>query len=317
MQTWKLFVLGRDKTPLPNCAECRDADWSHDRETCRCLTCHGFYAATDDPDRISVMKRLFPENAWAVRTGAASGIIVLDAEGGGEPSGVEVLDSWESWSGGWSLPHTNVRATTPSGGVHLYFEYVDGVRSRNRVLPGLDIKSDGGYVVIPWMYHKTVRDGWLESVHSHESARRWAVDPVGTQIRCVRPDGQFLEWLRTTRGRSVGGGGTIGHGPGYDYARFAAEGCPGGVRDEFFNELLFRMRKAGMERQDATATARRHWQRAAQPPAATWYMPWHHVEYKIERIWRTVEPDRVDEALTRWAASQVGESRRIGRVTLA
>jgi len=319
--SWKLFVLGRDKSPLRNCLPCHEAGPEHDREICTCLTCHGFYAATADPERIAAMQRLFPENAWAVRTGEPSGIIVIDAEGRGDPSGVDVLDSWETWTG-HDLPPTAIKATTPSGGVHLYYRWEPGIRSRNRVLPGIDIKSDGGYVVIPWSFYK-IDDGRVSSVDSRESGRRWVDEHylagVGEPGPALLGD-ELREWLRAARGRSNGGGGTTGHATGYDYERFCREGCPGGMRDEFFNEVVFRLRKSGVSRADAHRIALEHWRRVDQPPDAEWYMPWHHVEYKLERVWRTVSPDTIEPALARWAAAEAAsledKIRRVGRVTL-
>jgi hypothetical protein len=316
---WKFFVLGRDKTPLPNCSRCRDAGPEHNREACTCLTCHGFYAATTDPRRLQEMGRRHPDGEWAVRCGAASGIIVLDAEGTVDDrhnvTGVEVLDSFESWTGGLMLPATALVASTPSGGVHRYYEYVPGLRGKNRVLPGVDLKSDGGYVVFP-----RGRDG-----------RAWI---LYGELGSLGED--VTAWLAGTRGnvgRESGGGG--GSRPDtYDFQRFSREGCPGGVRDEFFNELLFRMRKAGVDRGLAVMQARAHWKRCGQPGnplGARWYMPWHHVEYKIERVWRTVEPDNVSAELQAWATA-VGSVRdaagsvpgedarrrdRVSRVTIA
>lgn len=299
MTTWKLFVLRSDKTPIKNCADCDRARPEHDREACACLTCHGFYAGTADPVSHREMMRLHPDGQWAVRTGQASGIVVLDAEGGGSPSGIEVLDGWESWSGGWPLAPTNRIALTPSGGVHRYYAWEPGIKSRNRVLPGIDIKSDGGYVVIPTERHLD---------------RRWLLDGQPGPLA-----GEMLAWLRTARGRhSQQAGVAIGHSVGYDYHRFVREGCPGGMRDEFFNELIFRMRKSGMALQAIVMEARRQWKNCAQPPDATYYMPWHHVEYKIRRIWGTVEVDDVSEELRSWAEAQAsGTPMKTGRVTMA
>lgn len=312
---WKFFVLGRDKTPLSNCDRCRNAGPEHDRETCECLTCHGFYAATDDPIRLYEMSRRHPEGRWAVRCGAASGIIVVDAEGvideRHQVSGVEVLDAFESWTGGLALPPTALVASTPSGGVHRYYRHVPGLRSKNRILPGVDLKSDGGYVVFP--------DG--------REGRNWIFYGDLGQL-----GDELVAWLldaRGVRGEGSAGGGT--RSDTYDFKRFEREGCPGGSRDEFFNELLFRLRKAGVDRGLAVQQARAHWRRAAQPPDARYYMPWHHVEYKIERVWRTVEPDNVSAELQAWATA-VGSVRdaagsmpredarrrdRVSRVTIA
>ena len=294
--SWKYFVLKPDKTPYPNCDDCRSADSSHDREMCACLTCHGFYAATDNHAVMKAMTDQHPHSRWAVRTGKASGIIVLDAEGELQPqgvTGVDVLDQFESWTGGLALPPTGLIASTPSGGVHRFYRYVDGVRSRNRILPGVDIKSDGGYVLVPM--GSVEREWWLQGEPGD----------LGEAV---------VDWLTQRRGMpSGGGGGSTGHADGYDYARFLEKGCPGGVRDEFFNELVFRLRKAGLGRDEVVMKVREHWKRAAQPPDARFYMPWGHVAYKIERIWRTVEPDTVPDNLRDWA-TRAGSG---GRVTLA
>lgn len=299
--TWKIFVLGRNKTPLPNCDECRDAGPEHDYTACRHLVCHGFYAATDSKDRIAQMHASFPDHPWALRTGEASGVIALDAEGSGDPSGVDVLDDWESWSGGWPLQETGLIALTPSGGVHRFYRWVAGVRSRNRVLPGIDIKSDGGYVVLP--------------LENDATGRRWVLTDEPTT-----PEGPFLEWLRNARGRS-GGGVTaqLGHSATYDFERFLRDGCPGGVRDEFFNDLIFRLRKQGVDRATATMRVRAAWKQCEQPPVATWYMPWWNCEYKIEKIWRTIDVDTLPSELRVWAEgiNAANEPMTVGRVTLA
>lgn len=311
--SWKLFVLGQDKRPLPNCARCRDTDDTHDREACECLTCHAIYAATDVPWKIDVMRKLHPDHAWAVRTGHASNIIVLDAEGGGDPSGVDVLDGFERWTNGVALQTTGLIASTPSGGVHRYYRWVPGVRSRNRVLPGVDIKSDGGYVVIPFSMY-VINEGIVGSVVTPGDDRDWLLNGDPTQ-----PVGDFHGWLVNARGGRSGGGQRHAAPGGYDYHRFARDGCPGGSRDEFFNELLFRMRKAGLDRATATVKAREHWHRVEQPPIAEWYMPWWNVEYKIDKIWRTVPLDEITPQQREWieTITRRDEDVKHGRVTLA
>jgi len=301
---WKLFVLGQNKTPLPNCPTCADAGPEHDREACDHLTCHGIYAATSDEDRWHQMMARFPEHPWAVRCGEVSGIVVIDAEGTPHPqnglTGVDVLDDFENWTS-FPLTRTELAAETPSGGIHLFYRYPGGVRSRNRVLPQVDIKSDGGYVVIPTIW--TMKRRWLRKGEPAE------------------PDPRLVDWLRTTRGRSTGGlAGPVGHADGYDFERFVREGCPGGMRDEFFNDLIFRLRKAGVDRAIAQMKVREAWKRCQQPDTgATWYLPWWNCEYKIEKVWRTVAPDpEPDDDQLQWArAVQVAELSKVGRVTLA
>jgi hypothetical protein len=235
----------------------------------------------------------------------------LDFEGPEkDPDGLTTLDRWEWAVGGWSLPPTGLVARTPSGGVHLYYRHPGGkIISRNRALPGMDVKADGGYVVVP---------------HANTPTRVW-----------VKRDGpgemshDLISFLGT---RAGGGGGSPGSVAGYDYHVFFRDGCPDGAREQFFNDLLFRARKANLSLEQAYDLARSHWLRCAQPPAAAWYWHWEHVEYKLHRVWRTVGPTELAAEYVAWIdriAERVGEidvvtetdgqeirTRRRGRVTL-
>ena len=316
---WRIFIVRPDKRTLPGCDACREAGPGHDREACGGSrgheTCHGFYAATRDAAVLSRVLDVWPEGLLALRTGRASGVVVLDFEsrpdGEGGESGLDVLDAWESWTGGAvELPPT-LRARTASGGLHLLYRVPDPERawagggplpSRNRVLPATDLKGDGGYVVLP-----------------PAPGREW----VGRGLPAELPASLAAWWARTRGGRGVGGGagGGGGHTGGYDFTAFLLGGCPGGMRDEFFNDLLFRLRRAGVDREVAEARARHSWRACAQPPEYRWYMPWEHVAYKLDHVWRTVEPDaRAGLVRRQWAEAAVagpGEAVAVGRVTVA
>lgn len=311
MSDWKFFVLGRDRTPLPNCPRCSwQSDWvtRHDPEECACLNCHGFYAGTSDPTALAEMARLHPANAWAVRTGRASGIVVLDVEGPEkDPLGYDTLERWADFTG-FHLPNVTLQARSPSGGLHLYFAFPGSqkIASRNRILPGIDLKADGGYVVVP---------------HVNAPGRRW--ERRGSPTLCSP---EMVDWLSTARGvRSAGT--SVGHAVDYDFARFLRDGCPEGAREEFFNDFLFRLRKRGVTQQDAYESAYEQWMRCQQPeglyPGARWFWPWEHVEYKLRRIWATVEPNEVSEWQLRWLSVQQdhrqldGETVRGPRRTIA
>lgn len=272
---WKVFVLGRDKTPLPNCSECQGADWTHDRETCNHLTCHGFYAATSNLDKLIVLCTRYEDGWLAVRTGSASRLLVLDFEA----TGLGTLDEFEQWTG-VELPPT-LQQHTQSGGRHLLYRLPTGatVKSRNRPLPDMDVKAEGGYIALPTPGDP--RRVWIKNMARMRSS------PL------AEAPAELLDWLAKTRGGSSGGGS--GTGPsvsvdGYDYQRFLREGCPGGARDQFFNEAIFRMRKNGLSRELASDQMYRIWEMCKQPPDAEWYMPWEHVEYKLDRVWQTVAP---------------------------
>ncbi|MGI8900684.1 MAG: bifunctional DNA primase/polymerase [Nocardioides sp.] len=80
---WHVFVLSASKSPLKNCAACAadgHCDTPEAMQDCGCLTCHGFYAATTDPDRLTEMLTLHPRGMLAVHTGAVSGLAVVDVD---------------------------------------------------------------------------------------------------------------------------------------------------------------------------------------------------------------------------------------------
>ncbi len=146
---WPVFVLSGQKIPLRNCDPCANDEC--DRETCGCLTCHGFYAATTDADRIRAMLERYPDNPVAIRTGAPSGIVVVEIDpknGGGDT--LARLDERGI------LPGT-LMVQSGGGGVHLYYAHPGGyaMGSANRLGPGVDVKADGGYVVAPPSLHRS------------------------------------------------------------------------------------------------------------------------------------------------------------------
>lgn len=305
-RSWKFFVLGRDRSPLPNCSRCASqlpSYESHSAESCTCLTCHGFYAASADLAVLDLMAQLYPTNQWAVRTGSASGIVVLDVEGPSHnPAGYETLENWATFTG-FHLPDVTLQAKSPSGGLHLYFAYPGDhqIKSRNMVLPGVDVKANGGYVVIP---------------HVNSPGRTWERD--GTPTICTP---EMVEWLVGTRG-SGAARTSQGRPLSYDFQRFFSEGCPEGARETFFNDLIFRMRVRGVPFDEAVAQARAHWEICEQPPKARWYWAWEHVMYKLRRVYATVKPNEPPEWQTSWAQHQAvarapQKPQRVGRVTLA
>jgi hypothetical protein len=161
---WSVLLLALDqagkKVPPHNCERCdpeRGYD-GHDRESCECLVCHGFYAATRNLERLKWMLKAVPNGYLAVRTGAASGIVVVDAEApgshghvpeDGEVFGTDAIERWEPMIG-WELPRT-LMSRTVAGGLHLFYALpaVAVVKSGALKVPGVEIKGEGGYVGVP------------------------------------------------------------------------------------------------------------------------------------------------------------------------
>ncbi len=98
------------------------------------LVSGGFKAATRDPRKIRMWWSRWPDANIGVPTGAASGILALDVDEGGD----ETLDRLIGRNGG-ELPET-LAITTGGGGRHYWFAYPEReVRnSAKRLGPGLD-----------------------------------------------------------------------------------------------------------------------------------------------------------------------------------
>jgi hypothetical protein len=139
---WPVFVLSRSKRPVANCAACKTAGPRHDPAACRCLTCHGFHAATLDPARLAAMLAAVPRGLLAIRTGTAAGLAVVDID----PRNGGQVDR--------ELMTPTAAVATGGGGWHLYYRHPGGPLLA--ALPGragIDIKADGGYVVAPPSAH--------------------------------------------------------------------------------------------------------------------------------------------------------------------
>ena len=81
----------------------------------------------------------------ALLTGEKSGIMVIDLDVN-HADGVDGVKTFnEIWK---DFPETLI-VETPNGGMHLYFNYRKGLKSRAAYFPGIDIRTDGGVIVIP------------------------------------------------------------------------------------------------------------------------------------------------------------------------
>ncbi|MEZ5378242.1 MAG: bifunctional DNA primase/polymerase [Acidimicrobiales bacterium] len=113
-------------------------------------TRNGLYDATVDPSAIRRWWRQWPDANLGIRTGAASGLVVIDVDpdhGG--------LDSMRSLAAEHAIPK-GLRVRTGSGGWHLYFAHPGGhVRNSagTALGPGVDVRGDGGYVIAPPSRH--------------------------------------------------------------------------------------------------------------------------------------------------------------------
>lgn len=116
-------------------------------------TPHGFKDAKKDPGAIKSWWTKYPNDGIAVATGSISNLVVIDEDLDDEKdkNGYEEMRKWEAENG--ELPET-VTAITGRGGSHLYFKYEgNDIKSRIDVIPGVDVRAEGGYLITPPTMH--------------------------------------------------------------------------------------------------------------------------------------------------------------------
>jgi hypothetical protein len=127
------------------------------------LTPHGFKDATTDEAQIVRWWTDHPGAGIGMPTGATTGLVVLDVDPrhGGDES-LELLIKEHG-----PLP-AGPLVRTGGGGRHLYFAHPGGnVPSIAGVRSGLDIRADGGYVVVPPSPHPSGNPyAWLALLDS-------------------------------------------------------------------------------------------------------------------------------------------------------
>ncbi len=150
-------------------------------------TPHGLKDASVDPDIIASWWRKWPAANVGVVTGAGSGLVVLDIDPrhGGDKSLTEL-----TWLHG-ELPET-VEAATGGGGQHLFFMHPgEPIRNRANIQPGIDVRGDGGYVVVaPSVHVSGGAYSWLSGHAPGEiepaSLPRWLLELLTERNDCVR-----------------------------------------------------------------------------------------------------------------------------------
>lgn len=108
------------------------------------LTKNGYLDAKCDHQAIRKWQNQFGNSTrWGGVTGKASSITVIDIDK--KNGGLETLQ--ELRKNHWPLCPT---VNTPGGGKHLWYKSPPAeIRSRTSVLQGFDVRSEGGYIVLP------------------------------------------------------------------------------------------------------------------------------------------------------------------------
>lgn len=130
------------------------------------LTPQGYKNGSTDLNQILEWSRSYPDANVAIATGDISGFMVVDAD---DPSAVQTLKEQEL------VTKTVVSKT--GRGYHYFYRIPDGisVASRTGILPKVDIRSNGGYIIAP------------PSLHPSGRRYEFVVSPKETQISQIPP----------------------------------------------------------------------------------------------------------------------------------
>lgn len=161
-----------------------------DRGACTCLwrdctspgkhprTAHGVKDATTDEAQIRKWWETWPDANIGIACGRESGIVVLDIDP--RNGGAKSLQRPREEHG--ELPST-ATCETGGGGTHYYFKYPAGGVRKTVLDDGLDLVSDGGYVVAPPSVHESgERYEWSGLLRS---GREPALAPLPDWVRAL------------------------------------------------------------------------------------------------------------------------------------
>lgn len=178
--------------------------------------------ATKDPDKIKAWWKQYPAANVGIVTGHLSGVFVLDIDP--KNGGAQSFDDLIRTHG--QLPDT-VQAITGGGGKHFYFKIPHGqtIPTRAGIVPGVDIRGEGGQVVAP------------PSVHPSGKLYEWEPDSSPELVFIADAPAWLLGLLN-------------GHGPSGPMPQAAASTSnkiPRGQRNDELTRRAGKYRRAGLD----------------------------------------------------------------------
>ena len=111
------------------------------------ITTRGLYDASADKEVIKQWWTQSPKANIGLPTGSKADLLVIDVDVKNDAGGIVSMEQLQLEFG--ELDNTR-KVMTPSGGYHLYFRHpCDGIKNSIGIRPGIDIKTEGGYVLAP------------------------------------------------------------------------------------------------------------------------------------------------------------------------
>jgi len=189
-------------------------------------TPNGFKNATTDEKTIRGWWNLYPDLLIGMPTGKSSGVSVLDIDGAEGEAGLATL-----------LANNNMPdapcVRTGRGGRHYWFSHRDGIKnSQSTIAPGIDVRGEGGYVILPPSSSKHGAYSWIRKFSDKlaelpnfpdwlKPAPSQPALPVGHNATIISPDDQ-IKRCRAYLGKMSG---AISGQRGHDRTLEAAATC--------------------------------------------------------------------------------------------
>lgn len=157
----------------------------------RPATQHGVHDASTNTEVI--IKRFAKNPNVGIQTGQASGLVVIDIDprNGGDATLDELIECYGP------LPET-LTAETGGGGFHLVYRYPGG-RLKGKLGAGIDVKSNGGYIVAPPSVHPDTGKPYIWRQRGNiVPMPDWMLEILQTPISPVLADSSIHQGERNT-----------------------------------------------------------------------------------------------------------------------
>jgi hypothetical protein len=205
------------------------------------ITLEGFKNATTDLEQVRAFWTETPNANIGLACGMSGLVVVdIDVQHGG-------FDTWAELRRVNSIDDATVTSLTGGGGQHLIYRMPEGADVRNsasKLGTGVDIRGNGGYIVVP------------PSVHPNGKTYEWEASSHPSDIQPLPFPDVLLKLLQAPNVTPT--------------ARDDREGIPEGKRNAALTSLAGTMRKRGMTQDAITAALLADNAARCNPPLPEW-----------------------------------------------
>lgn len=147
--------------------------------------------ATNNIEMITTWWELWPNANIGIATGPQSGVWVLDVDV--KDNGMEEFTRIVRENGPFQdTPFQK----TGSGGLHYFFTYDERVKSRGRCLPGIDVRSDGGLIIVSPSINGNGAYEWINDLNTPiAKSPEWLIELVERKVEKIEHNNHSIEFV--------------------------------------------------------------------------------------------------------------------------